>query len=234
MAIGSNNTDASGIPGEHERRVISNRRSGLDRRKVRMKFAGLDIDKGLSRYNGDKETYFQILNSYMVHTKPLLDSISEVSEDMLEEYAAVIRRIKASCRTVFADMICDAADSLEKAAMEGDYQYVKAHNRTFTDASWKLIFDLEDMLLNVETGTPKPVRDFPDSGTLAELSNGCRTYNMDAVDAAMAEMEKYSYTADDGLTDWLVDNIKLMNFKQIVDRLSALTREPGLKPEGAT
>ena len=225
MSVSNNNANISGTPFDQERRTVSNRRSGIDRRKVRMRFTGLDIDKGIDRYNGDRDIYFRILKSYMIHTRTLLDSISTVSEDALDEYASIMRNIKGSCRMIYADMISNAADSLEKAATDGDFLYVSTHNKTFIDASWKLIFDLEDMLSNINTGVSKPVKASPDIVTLSNLARGCREYNMDVVDDAMAEMEKYEYTADEGLTDWLIDNIKLMNFMQIVDRLSPLTGE---------
>lgn len=225
MSVSINNPDPAETPLEQERRIISNRRSGIDRRKVRMRFTGLDIDKGIDRYNGDRDIYFRILKSYMIHTRALLDSIATVTEDSLCDYAATMRNIKGSCRMIYADMICSAADSLEKAAEDGDFIYVSTHNKTFIDASWKLIFDLEDMLSNINTGAAKPIREFPDINTLSELMRGCREYNMDTVDGAMADMEKYIYTADEGLTDWLIDNIKLMNFTQIIDRLTPLAGE---------
>ena len=209
--------DLQNTPDMH---VISCHRSGIDRRKVKMRFAGLDIDKGIERFGGNRESYFQILNSYIVHTRPLLDSIKSVTEDKLADYAITVHGIKGSSRGISADMVGSAAESLEKAAKAGDFAYVSSHNQTFLDAVWKLVFDIEDMLSNINTGNPKPKKDKPEEEILSKLLNACKSYNMDEVDEAMVEMEKYQYETDDGLADWLIDNIKLMNFKQIVDKLS--------------
>jgi len=216
----NNNYDSQDLEKEQERRIISNRRSGLDRRKVNMNLTGLDIAKGIERFGGNKETFFQLLHSYMLHTRPLLDSITDINEEQLANYAITVHGIKGSSRSICADTIGSAAENLEKAAKAGDFSYIKAHNNTFLKAAWKLIFDLEDLLSNINEINPKPVKNKPDEETLSKLLNACKTYNMDDVDDAMAEMEKYQYDADNGLASWLIDNIKQMNFKQIIEKLS--------------
>jgi hypothetical protein len=40
-------------------------------------------------------------------------------------------------------------------------------------------------------------------------------------DAAMAEIEQYQYLSDDGLAVWLRENVDVINFQQIAERLSA-------------
>jgi 3-dehydroquinate synthetase len=44
---------------------------------------------------------------------------------------------------------------------------------------------------------------------------------MDDVDTAMAEIEKYQYTDDDGLIQWLKDHYDRMDYDEIINRLSA-------------
>jgi len=46
-----------------------------------MKLAGLNISQGIERVGGDEETYLGILCSFAAHTRPLLDSISEIRAD---------------------------------------------------------------------------------------------------------------------------------------------------------
>ena len=205
---------------DNERRIIMSRRSGIDRRKANLQFAGLDIDKGIERFNGDREIYFKVLSSYVTHTRKLLYSIENVSKDKLDEYAIIIHGIKGSSRGIFADMFSDAAENLELAARYGDLNYIATHNDTFLGAAWRLIFDLEDLLANVQSGAPKPVRERPSDETLAKLLDACKTYNMDEVDEAMAELEKFKYESGGDLAEWLIENIKNMNFKEIVRRLS--------------
>ena len=45
---------------------------------------------------------------------------------------------------------------------------------------------------------------------------------MDGVDEAMEEIEGFDYEADDGLSEWLRDNVDRMNFMQIKEKLSNL------------
>ena len=215
--------ESPNLPNEQEQRVISNRRSGIDRRKANMKLTGLDIDKGIERFGGDRESFFKILHSYMVHTRPLLDSIKDVTEEQLADYAIAVHGIKGSSRGIHADIIGSAAENLEKAAKAGDFGYVSTHNDTFLNTVWKLIFDLEDLLSNLDTGDPKPIKDKPNEETLSQLLEACKAYDMDGVDDAMAEIEKYNYEADEGLVAWLIDNIRQMRFKKIVERLTNQT-----------
>jgi hypothetical protein len=44
---------------------------------------------------------------------------------------------------------------------------------------------------------------------------------MDGADGAMAEIESFEYTSDDGLAVWLRQNIDQMNFAQIINKISS-------------
>jgi CheY-like chemotaxis protein len=208
--------------GGRDRRAIVSRRSGLDRRKVNMKFVGLDIDKGVERFGGNRATYYEVLRSYIANTRPLLDAMEQVGEDALHAYAITVHGIKGSSRGIFANMIGDSAELLERAAKIGDFAYVSAHTPTFVHATRKLIDDLDVLLSDADAGNPKPAKDKPDGAVLAKLCSACETYDMDGVDAAMDELGKYQYQSDDGLVAWLVENIRLMNFSQITEKLSSL------------
>ena len=205
--------------------LLADLQSGIDRRKTNIKLTGLDVNNGIERFGGDAETYMQILHSYTVNTRPLLESIERVGNDKLADYAIIVHGIKGSSRGIFADMIGDSAEHLELAAKSGDFNYVNRHNPTFLNAAWKLIHDIEDMLSDINTESPKPVRDKPDDEALSRLLAACKAYNMDGAAAAMAELDGYQYTSDGGLVEWLQKNVKLTNFKQIVERLSGLTSE---------
>ena len=55
---------------------------------------------------------------------------------------------------------------------------------------------------------------------LEKLLAACRDYDLDGVDKAMAEIEKYQYEADGGLVVWLREALDRMDFMQIVEKLS--------------
>ena len=215
-------------PDDPERRSTMSRRSGIDRRKANMLYTGLDIEKGIERFNGERSVYFKVLESYTMHMRQLLDVIENVSVDKLVEYSVVVQNIKDSSHGIFADMIGDAAENLGTAAENGDFCYVSAHNRTFLNTAWKLIFDLEDLLANTSSSNPKPFRDKPDDETLSKLLRACKSYNMDGVDEAMTELERYQYRSGGDLAAWLIYNIKMMNFKEIVEKLLSIGLESGV------
>jgi CheY-like chemotaxis protein len=187
-----------------------------------IEISGLNIEKGVERFSGDEEAYLQVLHSYATHTNKLLDSIEKISVAGLAEYATIIHGIKGSSRGIFADMIGDAAEELENAAKNGDYDLVESNNKAFHGSVQKFIKDLEKMFSNMDAKNPKSLKDKPDAELLSKLLAACKSFDADGVDEVIAEIDKYQYDLDGGLVSWLCENVKLSNFKQIIQRLSAL------------
>ena len=111
---------------------------------------------------------------------------------------------------------------METAAKSGDFGYIQAHNTQFIESARKLISQIENTLSAIEAENPKPQKEKPDPQVLLELVEACKVYDVNGADAAMDEIEKYQYTADDGLVNWLRENIDMMNFTQIVQKLTQL------------
>jgi len=197
-------------------------RSGIDRRKPNVRFAGMDISKGLERFGGNEETYLQVLHSYVVNTRLLLESIRHVSEDKLVEYAITVHGIKGSSQGIFADMIADFAEHLEHAAKVCNFAYISRNNPIFLDAAGKFVHDLEEMLSVKNTEKPKPKKDKPDREVLLKLAAACGKFDMDGADELIAELGSYQYESDDGLVDWLKITISKGYFDDIKDKLSFL------------
>ncbi|MCL2218861.1 MAG: ATP-binding protein [Chitinispirillia bacterium] len=182
---------------------------------------GINIPEGLERYGGDENMYIDVLRSYVASVRTMLGAIENVSESDLSAYEIKVHGIKGVSREVFAPEIADAAYALEKAAATGDYAYVGSHNPEFLEAAWKLINDLDAMLATLDDNSAKPKKDKPDHDVLAKLCEACKLYDIDAADAAMAEIDKYQYTADDGLMDFLRANFAIMEFESIAGKLSS-------------
>ena len=68
----------------------------------------------------------------------------------------------------------------------------------------------------------KPKMQKPDGGALKKLIAACKNYDMDGVDEIMAEILIFRYESDGGLAEWIAGNVKQMNFKEIVEKLSAM------------
>ncbi|MCL2243214.1 MAG: ATP-binding protein [Treponema sp.] len=183
---------------------------------------GLDIVKGLDRYGGDEKMYIKLLRSYADNVRTMLDVVENFSEDKIGDYRIKVHGIKGISLDIYADKIGHTAAELEEASKNADIDYIKINNTAFVEAAKKMICGIEDMLSRIEGDDQKPVKDKPDDEILLNLYKACKSYEMDEADAAMAEIEKYKYESDDGLAQWLRENLNRMNFSQIVQKLSYL------------
>jgi len=212
----------SAVRSGQERRAVVERRSGFDRRKFDGNIAGLHMDKGIARFGGDQAAFLEVLRVFAEHTPPLLEEAARVDQNTLAAYAIILHGIKASSQGIYAGMVSARAHDLEKAAIAGDFDFVRANNPGFFKVAWKLVADIKNMLGKMGTENPKSTKDKPDDVVLSKLLAACRDYDMDGVDAAMAELEEHVYEFDGGLAAWLKKNVESMNFAQIRERLSAL------------
>ena len=210
-----------------ERRAVYDRRSGIDRRIIGQMVSGIDVDKGIARFGGDGVSYLKVLSSFAANTRPLLDELKTVNKDNLADYTITVHGIKGASRGICAESVGAKAEALEKAARDGDLNYITANNHVFLETVEKLIDSLDKMLQQTLPENQKPQKDGPDMKILAELLDAARAYDMDGVDAAMAEIERYKYLSDDGLAAWLRENVDQMNLKQIEEKLAVLTGNNG-------
>jgi CheY-like chemotaxis protein len=191
-----------------------------ERRLLKDDIAGVDINEGITRFNGDEKAYLNILRSYAVNTGKHLDIIANVSEDLLAQYAITVHAISGASHGICAHMIGALAADFEKVAQSGDYAYICANNQAFVDAVKKLVHDIEKTLSIIEADNPKPIKNKPDKEVLAKLLVACKEYDIDGVDNAMSEIDNFQYDADDGFVEWIKANVKKTNYRQIVEKLS--------------
>ncbi|MDR3013360.1 MAG: response regulator [Chitinispirillales bacterium] len=184
------------------------------------KIDGLDILKGLERYHNDEELYLKIMHSYVASACSMLDSITTVSEDEIRDYEIIVHGMKGISVDVYAEEIGKSAMALEHAAKAGNYEYVALNNPPFVKAAKKLVAELGAVLSEIEAENQKPEKDKPDTGLLLKLLAACIAYDMDAVDEAMDAIDEYQYTSDDGLAVLLRDCVNVMDFQQIIKKLS--------------
>jgi len=182
---------------------------------------GINIEKGLSRFYGDKHAYVDVLRSYARNTVPLLENSQNVNSDDLSDYTTIVHGIKGSSGGICAEEAAGIAEALEKAAIAGNYDYIIANNANLKSTVQKLISDIELILTEIDADNKKPVKDKPDSKLLDKLVQACENYEMSNVDAALDELETYDYKSDGDLIIWLRENAEQMNFDEIVERLSS-------------
>jgi len=183
---------------------------------------GINIKKGLSRFNGDADAYLDVLSSYAKNTPPLLEALVIPDTDLLADYATVVHGVKGSSGSICAETVSDLAEALENAAFSGDFEYVSANNEAFIATAQVLVSDISNMLRKVQADNQKPKKDKPDRETLDRLRQSCIDYSMSGVDARLDELEAFDYESesDNALVAWLRENAEQMNFDEIIERLS--------------
>ncbi len=205
-----------------DRRSGKDRRKGVDRRLFEENIEGIDTAKGLERFGGDRETFLQVLRSFASNTKLLLETVKEPDESKLHDYAITVHGLKSSCRGICAEAAGSQAETLEKAAKAGDFNFVIANNPALIENVTKLITAIEEKFSRGETKKNKLKKDKPYKETLQRLQTACENYQIEEIDAAINEIEVFDYEADDGLAQWLRENVDQMNYMEIVERISAL------------
>jgi len=202
--------------------VISNKKSNsvLSDKKIE----GLDLAKGLDRYENNEQIYLKVLRSYSSCVSSMLSAIENVSIESLDQYKIKVHGIKGTSLDIFAEQVGKNAQELEEAAKSGGIDFINEHNKAFLETAWKLINDIESMLAKIDAENPKPKKGKPDDELLLELLHACKEYEINRADKAIAEIENYSYDADEGLAEWLRENIDKMNFKQITEKLAYLDK----------
>jgi HPt (histidine-containing phosphotransfer) domain-containing protein len=189
-------------------------------RLIDRKIPGLDIVKGLERFEGNEEVYLKTLRAFSAGTKSMLEKIETVSEDTLKEYKIKVHGIKGACYDINANELGKSAEELEKAATIGDISFIIDKNPAFLESAYTLVGNIEDLFAAIEAENPKQIKDKPNDLLLAKLAIACDNYDLDEIDKIMAEIEMYQYDADDGIVKKIQGFVSLMQFSQIVELLT--------------
>ena len=186
------------------------------------KIDGLDVAKGLEKFDDDIEIYLKVLRSYTASIRSLPGLTDPVNEDTLKVYERAVHSIKGTSLDIFAAPAGNKAADLEKAAKAGNISYIEQETPVFLKYLWELISNIENMLSDFKTNNSKLKKDKIDGHLLLQLLEFCKKYDMDGVDAVMDDIEDFQYESDNELSVWLRENVDLVNFSEIVKRLNAL------------
>jgi len=198
------------------------RRSGIDYRVLGMGIKNLNIDKGIERFGGNEDTYFDILRAFVTNTAPLLESIKDVSIDDIAIYAITVHGIKGSARSIGADTLADISEKLEQAAKARDFDFIYIHNPLLLKLAEQLISEINELIMRASPGATKPKKEKPDMDVLKKLLDACKRFDTDEIDLLIKELDTYEYESDNDLIDWLLKNANKYNFTEIKERLLAL------------
>ncbi|MDR1893531.1 MAG: response regulator [Spirochaetales bacterium] len=183
---------------------------------------GLDIAKGLLRFDNNEATYLDILHSFYSQIKKAIEKVRNFSPDSLGEYRITVHGLKGTGYTVGADALGRLAESLEKAATNRDIATIETLNEELLSKLEGLISGLEVFLEKLMNSSSKPRRAAPDPEVLSRMLAASLSYNMKELDAAIEELEQFSYETQGELVDWLKKQVYQSELDQIVKRLSSL------------
>jgi len=196
------------------------RRKG-DRRVLAEKITGVDIGKGLDRFSGDWETFLQIIKTFPVNLRPVIDSIRTVNRENLRDYAIIVHGIKSACRGICAEQAGNQAEALEFAAKTGDLEYVQENNQAFINIISKIIMNIDDVFKD-DKAAVKQKKEKPYAEALSDLKTACQRCAIEEIEKTMNEIEAFDYASDNGLVLWLRDNVNQMNYSEIAGKISLL------------
>jgi hypothetical protein len=75
------------------------------------------------------------------------------------------------------------------------------------------------MLAKAYTDEPKPLKDKPEQEVLNKLLEACKSFDIDAVDTAIAELGAYEYETDNEFVVEILDSAEQFDFAKIIERL---------------
>jgi len=185
-----------------------------------IKINGMDVEKGLLRYEGDKAAYLKVLHSFAFSVRTMLNEIEVFDPEQLRFYTIKVHGIKGAGYDIYADQLGREAEALEIAGKQEDVDFIVKQHKGFMEQAWQLVNDIDSALAEMAAENPKPSKDKPDIETLLKLKEACADYDIDGVDEAMDELESYRYESDFGTVEWLRTMVDMMRFTQIVERLS--------------
>jgi len=183
------------------------------------KIPGLDIASGIEKHDGNVKAYLRVLHSYAVSVRMMLKEMESVTEDKLDDYKIKVHGIKGASDSIFANKVIKTASDLEKAASNNEFGFVKKHNKAFLENTHKLIDEIDELLSEIDPDDQKPEKERPDKELLEQLLEACNAYDMNSTEEIMDTIDKYQYSSDDGLANWLKENIALLNYTEIVGKL---------------
>jgi len=156
----------------------------------------------------------------------MLQFIENTNVDDIASYRIKVHGIKGASFDIYAEQIAKKFEKLENAAVSEDIEYINKHNSSCIESARKLLTKINDLLRTVKEENPdtesKPQKDMIDDELLEELSVACKSYDVSAAEKAMDEIEEYKYKTDNELSGWLRENVDLINFAEVVEKIEDL------------
>jgi CheY-like chemotaxis protein len=183
---------------------------------------GVDLDDGLNRLGGSEELYLEVMDAYVRFTAKVLDQVREPpAGEGLKDYAVLVHGIKGSSYNIGAVAVGRAAETLEHAAKAGDLAKVRECHGGFIEAARRLVAGLKAFLDRVSP-PGEAERDSlasPPADILRRILAACGSFDMDAMEGCVKELERHSYETNGELVPWLREQMENLEYDAIAERL---------------
>ena len=190
--------------------------------------AGLDLKTGMTTF-GNESTFLKILQSYVTHTKSMLNKLNITSGSQLEEYAIIVHGLKGASRGIFATEVGKLAEDLERSAKSNDFATVMAKKSYLLETTKTLVADIEKYLAKVaEKPVPSSSRErktAPEPEILEKMRDAAKRFKTSLMEDFMAEIERYDYESGAELVNWLRRSVNELEYGAIVERLEDFSKD---------
>ena len=126
--------DAEHLPPAPEEEAVEDKK---------IEIPGINAKYGLSLYDGDRELFVDVIESYLENAPTELEKLHGVTEDTLSAYAIDIHTMKGGSAGIGARELADRAAKLEAMAKAGDLSGVLSGNESFISDAETLVADIK-------------------------------------------------------------------------------------------
>jgi CheY-like chemotaxis protein len=184
---------------------------------------GLDLVKGLGRFDNKESVYIPLLRSFVRHSPLMIDDLRNPTVEALPTYAIKVHGYKGACAGICANKVAALALAQEMAAKKPDIEAVLSQNDDFISAAEILTRELGILLRNFPTpndSNSREVRVSPDLITLEKLAAACQSFKNSEIQKCLKSLEGYEYQEDTDLVEWLREQADNIEYDSIAERLS--------------
>jgi HPt (histidine-containing phosphotransfer) domain-containing protein len=187
---------------------------------IEIRIPGVNSEKGLSLYAGDKKVYLPMLRSYVANTPGVLEKLRNVTPENLSSYVISVHGLKGTSAGIGAEAIREAAMELEAISRTGDLQGVLKLNGDLIANAEIVVTNVKEWLDKNDIQEAKPRQKAPDRELLRQLKQCFDSYDMGEIDRIMLEMEGFDYEEGAGLMKALRENVETADFETAVERIT--------------
>ncbi|MCL2192816.1 MAG: ATP-binding protein [Treponema sp.] len=189
---------------------------------------GLNLAAGIAYLQNDIDSYISVLRSFVKHTPGKIDN-TRITIGNTDLYRIAAHSLKGSSKNIGATQLGELAEKLEKAAENGNQNYIRDNNPAFIEMTERLIANISaflDAIAEEEPAEEKLEKERPDPEILRDIMRACEDYDMSALRKAVESLASFRYTACPDLAQWVTEQSNLSNFdgiqKQVLSILETL------------